>query len=632
VNSRYSARTYYGRNPRRGRRRSRRLLILLAPGLLALSLVALVGIAFAGSSDRIAAGVEISGVDVGGLTAAEAHKKLEQTAAKVAWRPVEFVAANRHFRVAPAQLGIQADWDAAIETARRDGDGFGPLRGLTRLKVRFFGTDVVPPVRHSSLALKLFLSRIARAVDRPTREPALVLNGSKPSIVSGHRGQELDRRLASRLVIRALSALSRDRVNLPVKVVTPKVSRADMMRVMGQIRTAVSAPVRIRLVTARWRISPAKIEKMLVYPHDGERSLHVATDKSNALLNALAKKLDRPAKDATFAVSGRSVGIAPSRPGRVLDREGTAAAILRAALDPTRRFASVVMETSQPNRTTEEAKAMGITGLVGSYETTFSGTANRIHNVQLVAALIDSKFIAPGAVFSFNQTTGERNAQKGFRSAPVIINGELTDALGGGICQVSTTVFNAAFESGLPIVERTNHALYISHYPLGRDATVNWPSTDLKFRNDTGHWLLLRTFASYDTLLVALYGTPQHRRVVSEAAPLHVDGPPPVKNVLDPTLLVGKKVIDDFGESSSSTSVRRRVYDADGKLLYDGVFYSRYRSTSKVVRIGTKKPEKKPTKTNTTKTNTTTTDTTTTDTTGDGTTPIVPPGEPIPTN
>src|SRR4029078_6047613 len=133
--------------------------------------------------------------------------------------------------------------------------------------------------------------------------------------------------------------------------------------------------------------------------------------------------------------------------------------------------------------------------------------------------LVDQKLIAPGATFSFNQTTGERNAAKGFLEAPVIVNGELTPGLGGGVCQVSTTVFNAAFEAGLPITERTNHALYISHYPQGRAAPVDSPGVDLKFVNDTGHWLLLRTYVGSSSLNVVLYGAPQHRRVETTTAP-----------------------------------------------------------------------------------------------------------------
>src|SRR5205823_2077214 len=201
-----------------------------------------------------------------------------------------------------------------------------------------------------------------------------------------------------------------------------------------------------------------------------------------------------------------------------------------------------------------------------AYETFYGGDPNRIHNVQLVAHLVDGKLIAPGATFSFNGTTGERNASKGFLEAPVIINGELETGLGGGVCQVSTTVFNAAYEAGLDITARTNHALYISHYPQGRDATVDYPDVDLEFVNDTPHWLLLRTFVSADSLTVNLYGTPQHRRVETETAPLVVTGSAPVKRIPDPSLYKGQQVVDEPGSPSLATSVHRRVYDEHGKL------------------------------------------------------------------
>src|SRR5207248_1651680 len=233
----------------------------------------------------------------------------------------------------------------------------------------------------------------------------------------------------------------------------------------------------------------------------------------------------------------------------------------------------------------QKALAMGISGTVGTYETVYGGDPNRIHNVQLVAHLVDDKLIAPGATFSFNGTTGERSAEKGFLEAPVIVNGELQTGLGGGVCQVSTTVFNAAFEAGLPITARTNHALYISHYPLGRDATVNYPDLDLKFVNDTGHWLLLRTWVGSSSLTVALYGTPLHRRVVSETRPLVVAGPVPTKKVPDPALLAGQKVVDSTGEPPRTTSVRRIVYDAAGKVIHDTVFYSSYRGEPTVIRV-----------------------------------------------
>ena len=135
----------------------------------------------------------------------------------------------------------------------------------------------------------------------------------------------------------------------------------------------------------------------------------------------------------------------------------------------------------------------------------------------------------------------------------MIINGELQTGLGGGVCQVSTTVFNAAYEAGLPITARTNHALYISHYPLGRDATVDYPDIDLKFVNDTGHWLLLRTFVGSSSLVATLYGTPQHRRVVSETSPLTGRRRRRSRASSTRRSRPGTRVVDDYGEPARPT-------------------------------------------------------------------------------
>ena len=158
-----------------------------------------------------------------------------------------------------------------------------------------------------------------------------------------------------------------------------------------------------------------------------------------------------------------------------------------------------------------------------------------------------------------------------------------------------------ASEAGLPISERTNHALYIDHYPLGRDATVNYPDLDLRFRNDTGKWLLVRTWVGASSLTVALYGRPAGRRVETETSPLAVTGPPLEKRVADPNLYVGETALEDAGEPSRSTKVRRLVYDRNGRTLYDTTWTSSYRAEARVVRYGTKQrpappppPEKDP--------------------------------------
>jgi vancomycin resistance protein YoaR len=332
---------------------------------------------------------------------------------------------------------------------------------------------------------------------------------------------------------------------------------------------------------------------MLVLPREGLGQPLLGGSAANAYFSRLDRRLARPARNASFVVDGPHVSIRPSRTGIAVDVPRTAASVLAAAERRVRRVARIEEAVVQPDRTTERVRAMGITGVVGSYETFFGGIPNRIHNVELVAHLVDNKLVAPGATFSFNAATGARTAAKGFVAAPVIIDGELQTALGGGVCQVSTTVFNAAYEAGLPITARTNHALYISHYPLGRDATVNYPDVDLKFVNDTPHWLLLRTFVTSSSLVVNLYGAPQHRRVVTETSPLRFVSPAPIQRSVDPSLKPGDRVIEDYGVPAQSTWVRRKVYAPGGKLLHDSTWYSNYVAEPRIVHLGPPKPKPK---------------------------------------
>ena len=523
------------RRRRRPRTRAQRRVIwqrtAIVASIAALAAVVL-GLAFAGSSDRLASGVRIAGVDVGGKTPRQAERILAARSATLASVPVTFRVGSHMWRLEPRRLGIQVDWAAAVDAVRRQGEGFGPLRGFKRLDLRFFGADVAPPTQAYDAALRYWLDRIERTVDSPHREASIVLRGRTPQVVPSRTGQVLDRRAATATIVRALASLTREPVGLPVRVDRPKVNAGDLTVAAAQVRTALSAPVHLTLGETRWNLRPGRIARLLELPADGRRSLDIGGNGASAWFTALGKRVDTPARDATWAISSNGrVRVVPDHPGYLLDVPHSAKAVLRAALvtDPSLRSATLAVEKAEADRSTDEARAMQIRGLVASYQTFYGGDANRIHNVQLVSHLVDGHVIAPGAVFSFNQTTGARTADKGFKEAPVIINGELQTGLGGGVCQVSTTVFNAAYEAGLPIVSRTNHALYISHYPQGRDATVNYPDVDLKFVNDTDHWLLLRTWVGSSSLTVALYGTPVHRRVVSEAAPLKVAGAVPVE-------------------------------------------------------------------------------------------------------
>jgi vancomycin resistance protein YoaR len=588
-----AVRTLPARRRKSPRGRALRYTLLGAGGLALLLVV--IGFAFSGSSSSLPAGAEIADVDVGGLSPQAAQRELEQRALELRRVPVVFTHKDRRFAIRPSSLAVEVDWAAAVEAARREGEGLGPVQGLRRIGVRFFGAEVSPAVDVYEPALERQLNRIAAALDDPHRDASIRLRGLEPRIVKGREGVVLDRAAAAQMIVHALAGFDRRPLTLPVRIDRPTVRAADLAAAERQVETALSAPVRLTLGPTAYRVPRWRIAKLLALPKDGARTLRVGGPYAERYFNRLERTVGKPAENADFRITATGkVALVPHRNGRELDAKQTSRALLAAALAPTAagRIADVEIVSKTPARTTVEARAMGITGLVGGYTTIYGGIANRIHNVQLVSRLIDNTLIPPGTQFSFNRTTGERTVEKGFLEAPVIINGELQTGLGGGVCQVSTTVFNAAYEAGLPIDTRTNHALYISHYPQGRDATVDYPNIDLKFRNDTNKWLLLRTFVGSSSLTVNLYGTPTGRRVESETGPLVVTGPVPMKRVSDPNMLKGETVIDQTGSPSRSTSVRRKVFSPSGKLMYDATWYSSYRGDYQIVRVGTKPPPK----------------------------------------
>jgi vancomycin resistance protein YoaR len=405
--------------------------VALALGTLVLS------VGFAGSPKTLPEGATIAGMDVGGLSTQDAILRLARRYEALKTTPAVFTAGPRKWQIRPNEMILEVDWAAAVETARRQGDGFAPVRGLRRLGARFFGADVTPRAQVATAVLAHELDVLSRRIDRRERDASIRLRGLQPELVRGATGRTLDRQATARLIVGSLVALERSPSRLPVRISQPGVTAADLMPALAQVRTALSAPVRLAYGPTRWRLPRWRIAKMLVLPRDGQTTLAIGGSGANEFFSRFRGAVDQEPVDAGFVVmpSDRVV-VRPGKPGRLLDVAAAGQAILAAALSPTDRVARLAVERAQPERTTREARAMGITGRVAGYTTYYGGEPNRIHNVQLVAQLIDGAVIAPGATFSFNATTGERSPDKGFLEAPVIINGELQNGIGGGVCQV----------------------------------------------------------------------------------------------------------------------------------------------------------------------------------------------------
>jgi vancomycin resistance protein YoaR len=587
------------------RRRPRLLGLAARRGVLAAAALAALGIAvlwlaFAGSAARLAEGVSIAGVDVSGMTPAEATAELERRAAAVASTPVVYTAGDRTWRLTPLQLGLTVDWAAAVEAARREGAGFGPLRGYRRLQTRVFGADIAPPVRVYDAALRYHVQRLAATVAQNPREAAIELRGLRPVLVPARTGRALDVPAAEATIVRSLAGFGRAPVGLPVRVAPPTVTTAELRPVVAEVELALSAPVRLALGETRWRLPRWRIAQLLALPSHGAGALAIGGPAAEQWLDGLAARIDRAPADARFTGNADgSASVIPAQPGLRLDAGATTAALLEAATSRTTRLAEAVVVESQPEFTTAEAEALGVTRVLSSYSTPYAGSADRITNLQLAVKLLDGARIAPGATFSFNDRVGERTLERGFRPAPVIIGDKYEEDVGGGVSQVATTVFNAAWEAGLPISERNPHALYIARYQLGRDATVNFPNLDLKFVNDTGRWIVLGAGAGGNGIYVSLYGSDTGRRVESVAGPLRVTGQPRTEVEKDPTRFVGEREVLFAGEPSRAVSVERIVRDRDGTVLRRETWSTSYRSEAILVRVGTKPKPAPPPKTTT---------------------------------
>jgi vancomycin resistance protein YoaR len=593
-------RTRAARSAGRRQRLVRRLgKVALATALVLVLLALVTGFVFAGSASHIAAGVKIAGVNVGGLTAEEAQARLEEAARRSESVPVVFTAGGATFPLRPSDVEARGNWAAAVDEALEKGDGPVPLRGLERVWLRAAGANVEPTIEVYDAALDYRLEQIGSDVDEPAREAALMLNGLEPEVVPGRAGLELDRDAAAAVIVDALGSFEREETPLPVAVDRPEVTQSEMATVAAQTRTVLSAPVKLTFNGAAITVTPREMARLLDLPSGGQTDLAIDERAAARRLRNVSRGVARPPRNADFAVNANGrVRVVASRAGRKLDLAATSAALLDAASRTTNRSATLVIVQRQPETTTKEARALRVERQLASYTTLYSGTSDRITNLQLAINLLDGARIAPGATWSFNERVGPRTEERGFRSAPVIIDGEYEEGIGGGVSQVATTVFNAAWESGIKIAERTAHALYISRYPTGRDATVNYPDVDLKLRNDTNRWIVIKAGYDESGIVVRLLGAGPERRVESIAGELKTTGPPKVERIPDATLFVGERVVVEDGEPSRSVSVERIVYVGD-KVLYQENWYTGYRSEKKVVRVGTKPqpappPEEKP--------------------------------------
>ena len=297
-------------------------------------------------------------------------------------------------------------------------------------------------------------------------------------------------------------------------------------------------------------------------------------------------KLTSPAKDASYKIEQDKFAVKPAVPGQSYDAGALAGQLESYSLAGVPDRIAVPVVPVPAGVSTESLKALAFDKVIGEYSTRYSvQEANRSANLVAAAKALDQKVVKPGETFSFNQTVGPRSAETGYKDAFIIINNQYVQGIGGGVCQVSTTLYNAVLLANLPIVERYPHAVAISYVPLGRDATVNYPNLDLKFKNDTTGLIYIRTKAENGVLTIRLFGKKSDKTVrLENAVEKEMDFQTQTRP--DPGLPAGKVIQEQAGTKGYTVKSWRIVRDSQGKEIRQLLSRDQYQPANRILRVG----------------------------------------------
>ncbi|HEX6725207.1 MAG TPA: VanW family protein [Gaiella sp.] len=573
---------------RRPRRRARRALFVLA---LVAGLVAVLAVAFGAIAllerDTLPRGTTIAGVDVGGLTEEQAHTAVERAASARMAVPIRLV--GPHGALA-ATSGRELRARPLAEEAVAEADDGGSLgRVLARVGLRK-GRQVELGYRLGPVAAAKLANRLDHRFGEPWRDARVDVAAGSIRVVEARPGSGVDRK-ALRLSLRTLPS----RVELRIVTVRPAVSTPEASSAARRIERLLEVPRRVRFRDADATLTPGRLRSLVrTEPEDGSLAVMLDPKGLGASLRVRLGRFEVAPRDATFVVGAAGVRVVPSRPGKTLDvgRMGRSLVSDLASTTHLARFASTA-----PGVTTEEAEKLDIRERVSEFTTYYSCCQPRVTNIQRAAEILDGTIVEPGESFSLNDALGKRTVEKGFVSAPQIFDGRLEDAVGGGISQVATTLYNAAFFAGVKLVAHRAHQFYISRYPMGREATVSWGGPELVFRNDWPAAILMKVVATDSSITVRFYSRQLGRRVTTTTGEPYDLTPPETIRTLNSSLPPGtSSTVQSAGESGFTVQYTRKVFRGS-KLRRNERYTVRYDPQNAIVEVGPTakpKPQRKP--------------------------------------
>ena len=581
-------------------------LLLALPALAAIGVIAQYEIRHA---DRIYEGIQAGGIPLGGLTLGGAERALRERLPPFTGAPIIVRDAAHAWTLTPAELGLSIDTRvtaAAAYAIGRQGAETVPLSSpnspsslriivsdlRSDLSAQYaawrFGIAITPTLGYDENRLAYALKRIAREVDVPPREGSLTISGLDVIATPGQAGRLVNLDATRARLLPLVRRGGGGTIELAVEDRQPVVVSVDAAA--AQARTLLARPVTLLALGAETRqifeVDRPTLRSWLIFAPTlapaGVAELSVLVDKGAVAhtLAAMTPQIDRPTRDAELdfdAATKKVKVLASSQVGQELDQKAALAAVETAVVKIAGNEVGASIEISlpvkllQPKVDSAKIPEMGIVELVSEGTTYFVGSSReRVQNIVAAADKFRGVVVPPGEEFSFNKVVGDVSAANGFAESLIIWGDRTAVGIGGGVCQVSTTAFRAAFFGGFPITERWEHGYVVSWYgEPGLDATIYTPDVDFRFRNDTGHFLLIK--ANADTargrITFSFYGT-RPNRTVEASKPALSNVRPPEKPLYqqDPSLAAGVIRQVDWAVNGMDAVVKRTIRNGDGTV------------------------------------------------------------------
>jgi len=560
---------------------------------------------------KIAPGVTVSGVNVGGLSPQEASNLLNEQITYPSEGRILLRDGDQTWLLTPGQLGMYMDPETSVANAFEVGREGNLIKRLNDQWITWrYGNNIPPSFVFDQRVAYMQVKQVATLIDKPVIEADLTLNGTDVVVQNGQIGRSVNIDATIEKIALLLPAMQDGMIELEIEEIPPYVLNVEDQAVLA--KKILSQPLTLTAENAEgspWVFdvnaiaANLRIERII---HDDGNYYQVGinSDFLRDFLTTLSPTLKLNPKDARYIFNddtGELEVIESAIIGRELNIDATIQAIQEQIVTDNSHQIGLVFDINKPFLTNEVKGAdLGVTELVHEEVSYFYGSsADRVQNITVAASKFHGVMIPPGATFSMAEALGDISLENGYAEALIIAGGQTIQGVGGGVCQVSTTLFRAAFFAGFPIVERYPHAYRVSYYEkvagnrinpnlAGLDATVFVPIVDFKFTNDTNYWLLMETYVNptYSSIVWKFYSTSDGREVDwSTSGVTNVIEAPEPKYVEKPDLSQGEIKQVDWAADGADVTVYRTV-TRNGEVILSDTIFTRYRPWQAVYEYG----------------------------------------------